>query len=137
MHAQLMDQRVGGDLRQARIEHPRLPVLMLSGFAELDYATTLLRQGASGYLNKECDPEEIANAIRTVARPTWWRRANCRIEHPSTRASRRIRANNSIRVSITALQQLLASEQARCHNTEVGSAQTVTTGPASRRWAWV
>ena len=31
-------------------------------------ATTLLRQGASGYLNKECDPEEIANAIRQVSR---------------------------------------------------------------------
>ncbi|MFG6466215.1 response regulator [Roseateles sp. BYS87W] len=47
---------------------PELPVLILSGFPETHYATTLLRQGASGYLNKECDPEEIANAIRTVAR---------------------------------------------------------------------
>ncbi|MCE4537210.1 response regulator transcription factor [Pelomonas sp. P7] len=45
-----------------------LPVLILSGFPEAHYATTLLRQGASGYLNKECDPEEIATAIRTVAR---------------------------------------------------------------------
>ena len=41
---------------------------ILSGFAEEHYATTLLRQGASGYLNKECDPEEIVKAIRTVAR---------------------------------------------------------------------
>jgi len=32
------------------------------------YATTLLRQGAAGYLNKECDPEEIVKAIRTVHR---------------------------------------------------------------------
>src|SRR5690349_6989153 len=47
---------------------PDLPVLILSGFPETHYATTLLRQGASGYLNKECDPEEIANAIRTVYR---------------------------------------------------------------------
>lgn len=47
---------------------PDLPVLILSGFPETHYATTLLRQGASGYLNKECDAEEIANAIRTVAR---------------------------------------------------------------------
>jgi two-component system, NarL family, invasion response regulator UvrY len=45
-----------------------LPVLMLSGYAEEHYATTLLRQGASGYLNKDCDPEEIVKAIRTVAR---------------------------------------------------------------------
>ena len=28
----------------------------------------LIRQGASGYLNKECDPEEIVKAIRLVAR---------------------------------------------------------------------
>jgi two-component system, NarL family, invasion response regulator UvrY len=46
---------------------PGLPVLILSGFPEEHYATTLLRQGASGYLNKDCDPEEIVKAIRTVA----------------------------------------------------------------------
>ena len=47
---------------------PDLPVLILSGYAETHYATTLLRQGASGYLNKDCDPEDIIRAIRTVAR---------------------------------------------------------------------
>jgi DNA-binding NarL/FixJ family response regulator len=47
---------------------PDLPVLILSGFPEEHYATTLLRQGASGYLNKDCDPEEIVKAIRTVCR---------------------------------------------------------------------
>lgn len=46
---------------------PGIAVLILSGFAEANYATALLRQGAAGYLNKECDPEEIVNAIRTVA----------------------------------------------------------------------
>jgi DNA-binding NarL/FixJ family response regulator len=47
---------------------PDLPVLILSGFPEAHYATTLLRQGAAGYLNKECDPEEIIKAIRVVFR---------------------------------------------------------------------
>jgi two-component system, NarL family, invasion response regulator UvrY len=47
---------------------PDLPVLILSSFPEEHYATTLLRQGASGYLNKDCDPEEIVKAIRTVCR---------------------------------------------------------------------
>ena len=46
---------------------PELPVLILSSFPEEHYATTLLRQGASGYLNKECDPQDIVKAIRTVA----------------------------------------------------------------------
>jgi len=47
---------------------PDLAVLILSGFPETHYAAPLLRQGASGYLNKECDPEEIVSAIRIVAR---------------------------------------------------------------------
>lgn len=55
-------------LAAIKARYPDLPVLILSGFPEAHYATTLLRQGAAGYLNKECDPEEIATAIRTVAR---------------------------------------------------------------------
>ncbi|MEO5732534.1 MAG: response regulator transcription factor [Rubrivivax sp.] len=55
-------------LSAIKARFPDLAVLILSGFPESHYATTLLRQGASGYLNKECDPEEIATAIRTVAR---------------------------------------------------------------------
>ncbi len=47
---------------------PELPVLILSGFPEEHYALTLLRQGASGYLNKDCDPEDIVSAVRTVHR---------------------------------------------------------------------
>ena len=35
---------------------------------EAHYAAALLRQGASGYLNKECEPDEIVTAIRVVAR---------------------------------------------------------------------
>ena len=55
-------------LRAIKARAPDLPVLILSGFPEAHYATTLLKQGASGYLNKECDPEEILKAIRTVVR---------------------------------------------------------------------
>jgi DNA-binding NarL/FixJ family response regulator len=54
-------------LAAIKARRPALPVLVLSGFPEAHYATTLLRLGASGYLNKECDPDEIAVAIRTVA----------------------------------------------------------------------
>lgn len=62
------DQNGVDALAAIRARYPDLAVLILSGFPEAHYATTLLRQGASGYLSKECDPEEIANAIRTVAR---------------------------------------------------------------------
>ncbi len=69
----LMDLSMPGQggvdaLGAIKARYPELPVLILSGFPEEHYATTLLRQGASGYLNKECDPEEIVKAIRTVAR---------------------------------------------------------------------
>lgn len=47
---------------------PELPVLMLSAFPETHYATALLKQGASGYLNKDCDPQDIVTAVRTLAR---------------------------------------------------------------------
>jgi two-component system invasion response regulator UvrY len=62
------DQSGVDALAAIRARAPDLPVLMLSGFAEAHYATALLRQGASGYLNKDCDPEDIVRAIRTVAR---------------------------------------------------------------------
>ena len=61
------DQNGVDALAAVRARAPDLPVLVLSGYPEEHYATVLLRQGASGYLNKDCDPEEIVNAIRTVA----------------------------------------------------------------------
>jgi two-component system, NarL family, invasion response regulator UvrY len=54
-------------LAAVRARDPNMPVLMLSAFPAEPYATVLLRQGASGYLNKDCDPDEIVTAIRTVA----------------------------------------------------------------------
>lgn len=45
-----------------------LAVLMLSGYPEHLYAVPLIRNGASGYLNKSCEPAQIAAAIRHVAR---------------------------------------------------------------------
>ena len=64
-----MPDHSGVDALQAiKARFPDLPVLILSGFPEAQYATTLLRYGASGYLNKDCAPDDIVNAIRTVAR---------------------------------------------------------------------
>jgi DNA-binding NarL/FixJ family response regulator len=64
-----MPEHGGVDALQAiKARFPDLAVLILSGFPEAQYATTLLRFGASGYLNKDCAPEDIVNAIRTVAR---------------------------------------------------------------------
>ena len=50
---------------KAKAEH--VAVLVLSGYPEHQYAVPLIRNGASGYLNKACEPSEIATAIRRVA----------------------------------------------------------------------
>lgn len=46
---------------------PELPVLVLSGYAEDQYALNLMRNGCKGYLSKNADSDEIIHAIRTVA----------------------------------------------------------------------
>ena len=53
------------DLRRVA---PSLPVLMLSGYGEEQYALNLMRSGCKGYLSKESDADEIIRAIRTVAK---------------------------------------------------------------------
>ena len=45
---------------------PELPILMLSAYAEDQYAVNLLRAGAAGYLNKEAASTQLVGAIRTV-----------------------------------------------------------------------
>ncbi len=53
-------------LQSIRARAPQLPVLILSSFPAAHYALKLLRQGAWGYLSKDCEPEDIVRAIRTV-----------------------------------------------------------------------
>ena len=67
MDISMPDQSGVDALKSIKSRFPDLPVLMLSGFPEAHYATSLLRHGASGYLNKECAPEEIVKAVRTVS----------------------------------------------------------------------
>jgi DNA-binding NarL/FixJ family response regulator len=68
MDLSMPDQSGVDALSAIKGRFPDLPVLILSGYPEAHYATNLLRQGASGYLNKECDPADIIQAIRTVFR---------------------------------------------------------------------
>ena len=63
----LPDQNGIDTLAAIKARAPSLAVLMVSGFPEQHYATTLIRQGAAGYLAKDCDPTDIVEAIRTVA----------------------------------------------------------------------
>ena len=54
-------------LRTVRQRHPDIKVLILSGFPEESYALAMIRNGANGYLCKDCDREELLRAIHMVS----------------------------------------------------------------------
>ncbi len=54
-------------LQQIKIYQPRLPILILSTYAEDQYALRSIKSGAAGYLNKRSAPDQLVIAIRQVA----------------------------------------------------------------------
>lgn len=54
-------------LRTVRQRYPDLKVLILSGFPEESYALAMIKNGANGYLCKDCDQDDLLRAIRMVA----------------------------------------------------------------------
>lgn len=54
-------------LQRLRKAHPDLPVLMLSTYPERQYAVRCIRMGATGYLHKSADPDDMLAAVRKVA----------------------------------------------------------------------
>ena len=55
-------------MKEIKVMHPDLPVLILSMYPEEQYALRFFRAGASGYLTKKSAPEELVSAIRTVSK---------------------------------------------------------------------
>lgn len=53
-------------LRDIKLAHPDLPVLILSMHPEDQFAVRVLKSGASGFIPKESAPEELIKAIRKV-----------------------------------------------------------------------
>ncbi len=51
------------DLRKLQ---PRMPVLVLSGYSEDEFALRCLRAGAAGYLTKTAVPEELVRALSKI-----------------------------------------------------------------------
>ena len=60
--------RDGLDVLQAlKTSWPLLPVLMLSTYPEKQYAVRCIKLGASGYLNKSANPDDMIAAVRKVS----------------------------------------------------------------------
>ncbi|MEJ2682896.1 MAG: response regulator transcription factor [Candidatus Sulfobium sp.] len=54
-------------LKQLKIDKPGVSVLILSMYAEEQYAMRALRAGAAGYMTKESAPDELIQALRKVS----------------------------------------------------------------------
>ena len=55
-------------LRDLKAEKPSMKVMVLSMYAEEQYAIRSLRDGASAYLTKASAPDELVQAIRRLRR---------------------------------------------------------------------
>jgi DNA-binding NarL/FixJ family response regulator len=55
-------------VREVLTAHPGVRVVMLTSFGEVERVHAALQAGASGYLLKDADPDEVAAAIRAAAR---------------------------------------------------------------------
>lgn len=55
-------------LKQLKLQHPSIKVLVLSVHPEDQWALRALRAGAAGYLTKDHSSEELVEAVRRVAR---------------------------------------------------------------------
>jgi len=54
--------------RKLKRNHPRAKIIILAVHAKAPYPKRLLDAGASGYLTRDCEAEELLLAIKTVAR---------------------------------------------------------------------
>ena len=82
----LLDVRMeSGDgltaLGRAKVEYPKIPVLMLSTFDNPTYVARAVALGASGYLSKSLDRDQIIDAIMVAHRGgnSWTREALRRV----------------------------------------------------------
>lgn len=67
----ILDINLGGRsglevLKEIKVEHPRLPVLILSMYPEEQFALRVIRAGAAGYLNKNLAAGTLLEAVRQV-----------------------------------------------------------------------
>jgi len=68
IHVAILDISMPGrngleTLKEIRVTHPKLPVLILSVYPEDQYAIRALKAGAAGYLTKDSAPEMLLSAI--------------------------------------------------------------------------
>ena len=54
-------------IKRLQLDHPDLPVLVLSMHVEAQIVARVLRAGAAGYVTKDCEPTALIGAVSKVA----------------------------------------------------------------------
>jgi DNA-binding NarL/FixJ family response regulator len=54
-------------VKRVKADHPQVSVLVHSMHAEIPVASRMLKAGASGYITKDSEPEQLVGALRKVA----------------------------------------------------------------------
>lgn len=54
-------------LKQVKLMHPEIKVLVLSMYPEDQFAIRMLKAGASGYLHKDSEPQILLEALKKIA----------------------------------------------------------------------
>jgi DNA-binding NtrC family response regulator len=57
-------------LALARKRHPRVPVLLISGYPTSETVAATMEGGAEGFLPKPFTPDELVSSVRRAARPS-------------------------------------------------------------------
>jgi NarL family two-component system response regulator LiaR len=67
-------------------QNPQASILVITSYSEKDKAVQAVRAGAIGFILKDVDPEEILQAVRTVAQGRPWLSAELTrlLVHPAT-----------------------------------------------------
>jgi len=53
-------------LREIHKEKPSIPIIILSIYPEDQYAATVVKEGAAGYLNKDAAPEKLVGLVKLL-----------------------------------------------------------------------
>lgn len=74
---------------EMRVRFPRTHVVFLTGSDDRELAQDVLERGASAFVSKHIDPEDLAAILRQIVERTVWTSVVAPEEHRSVRAARK------------------------------------------------
>jgi DNA-binding NarL/FixJ family response regulator len=84
-------------------KYPSVRVIVLSAYDQTRFVSKMIERGASGYLSKNCDAQELVSAIRSVARTGFYFNSNIlqALQETKSKTGVTIKKLNNIPVELT------------------------------------